>query len=165
MIVLGKDKIDTRFNIDDNGTITALDGTVQETKKDGYEFFHKQRVHSILMWTKFGYRDTKIWDIHHLDENKLNNNINNLVFLTHSKHTSLHFKNVKKGNLSEEHKKKLSEAHKGKKHSKETKKKISESHIGMKGKHHSEETKIKLSKAIKGKNWKKDPITGKRIWY
>ena len=64
--------------------------------------------------------------------------------------------------LSEETKRKLSEAHKGKspwckgKHlSEETKRKLSESHKGqkspMKGKHLSEETKRKLSQSHKGK--------------
>ena len=58
--------------------------------------------------------------------------------------------------ISNETKKKLSEAHRGKKLSHETKKKLSETHKGkttwMKGKHHSEETKKKLSEAIKGKH-------------
>ena len=54
--------------------------------------------------------------------------------------------------LSEEHKKKLSEAHKGLKASEETKKKISES---LKGRQHSEETKKKISDAHKGVKRKK----------
>ncbi len=54
-----------------------------------------------------------------------------------------------------EHKKNMSEAMKGKKHSKETKKKMSKSHIGLniwtKGKSRSDETKRKISKGHKGK--------------
>ena len=50
--------------------------------------------------------------------------------------------------LSEEHKKKLSEAHKGKQLSEETKRKISESEKGRKI---SEETKRKIGKASKGR--------------
>ena len=76
-----------------------------------------------------------------------------LIFLTHSEHSALP--------KSEEHKRKLSEAHKGernsmfgKKHSKETRRKISEANKGntkMLGKHLSEESKRKISEAMKGK--------------
>lgn len=48
---------------------------------------------------------------------------------------------------SEETKKKISETLKGKKHSEETKKKLSEAH---KGKHASEETRRKISETLKG---------------
>ena len=90
---------------------------------------------------------------------------------------------MKGRHFSEEHKRKLSEAHKGKKvteetrrkislyqkgnqwrkdkHcSEETKKKMSEVH---KGKSHSEERKRKISEAMKGKHWKL--VDGKRVWY
>jgi len=59
--------------------------------------------------------------------------------------------------MSEEHKKKISEANKGKpsskgmlgkKHSEEARRKMSES---QKGKHHTEEAKRKISEALKGK--------------
>ena len=63
---------------------------------------------------------------------------------------------VNKGkHLSEEQKRKMSEAHKGKHHSEETKRKMSEARKGLlKGKHWklSEETRRKLSKNRKGKN-------------
>ena len=32
MIILGKDKLDERYNIDDNGVITDLQGNVQKTQ-------------------------------------------------------------------------------------------------------------------------------------
>lgn len=93
-----------------------------------------------------------------------------LIFLTKSEHRSLHMKhmgiygyNHKKvtghgtmysKHLTDEQKKKLSEAHKGKAPwnkgkpmSEETKRKISESN---KGKYHSEESKRKMSEAHKG---------------
>ena len=101
------------------------------------------------MWTKYGYRDTKIWVIHHKDEDPLNNNINNLVFLTKAEHASLHKKGVKYG---EEIKKKMSESRKGENN-------------GMYGKHFSEETKKKMSEKKKGKHWKIDENTRKRVWY
>ena len=57
--------------------------------------------------------------------------------------------------ISEETKRKMSEAKMGKKYSEETKKKLSEAKMGEKnhmyGKHHSEETKQKLSEANMGK--------------
>jgi len=78
------------------------------------------------------------------------------------------------GPCSEEHKKKISEAHKGKKLSEETKKKLSEAHKGF---HHSEEARKKMSESHKGKSsprkgkpsprkgkhWKL--VDGKRVWY
>ena len=73
-----------------------------------------------------------------------------LIFLTSREHNSLHHKGKL---ISEETRKKLSEARKGNKyalgyhHTDETKKKIGEA---RKGKHRSEETRKKLSEAAKG---------------
>ena len=73
-----------------------------------------------------------------------------LIFLTSREHNSLHHKGKL---ISEEHKKKVSEAGKGNKHalgyhhSEETKKKISEA---RKDKPRSEETKKKMREAAKG---------------
>lgn len=87
----------------------------------------------------------------------------NLIFLTPSEHISLHAKITpnkrcegKHWKNSEEHKRKQ----KDKKMSEESKKKISEAH---KGKPFSEEHKRKLSENLKGKHWK--VINGKRVWY
>ena len=80
-----------------------------------------------------------------------NRPVSELIFLTISEHSRLHMKGK---HLSEEHKKKLREAMKGKQHalgckrSEETKKKMSEA---QKGKLISEEHKKKISEAIKGK--------------
>jgi hypothetical protein len=57
-----------------------------------------------------------------------------LIFLTKAEHTRLHSKGKK---LSEETKRKLSEAHKGKKFNL--------------GRHHSEETKIKIRNKLLGR--------------
>lgn len=97
--------------------------------------------------------------IHHLDGDKTNNDILNLVCMTikehnsyHAKHKTKKQKDCRKGcTFSEEHIKNLSIAGKGKKVSEETKKKISEANKGkpsvMKGKHLSEETKKKISES------------------
>lgn len=68
-----------------------------------------------------------------------------LIFMTCSDHLKLHNKGK---TVSEELKRKNSEAHKGKRHSEETRKKMSKS---QKGKKLSEETKRKLSETHKGK--------------
>lgn len=187
MIILGKDKVDERYNIDDNGVITDLQGNVQKTKfHHNRPIFKSQYIHKIQMWTKFGYRDTKIWVIHHIDQNKLNNSIDNLEFKTRSEHIKLHKKGI---HHSAETKKKISIGNKGihyywkgKKFSEEHKSKLSDCHIGFKGHHHSDESKKKMSEAHKGKklsketkkklseqkknrHWKINPETGKRIWF
>jgi hypothetical protein len=152
---------------------------------------------------------TQVWDCHHkmelietgavVDCSRqdlvdwgiyYNRPADELIFLAHGEHQILH----KKGKLhhSEEIKKKISEAHKGKSttwkgryHSEEskrkmseawdyskhftaeTRKKMSEAHKGhtgwFKGKHHSEEAKKKLSTVRKGKHWKL--VDGHRVWY
>lgn len=85
-----------------------------------------------------------------------------LIFLKNSEHAKLH-RSVQK--ISEETRRKNSEAHKGVHFSEETRKKMSKSHKSHniseetrrklseagKGKHLSEETKIKLREAQKGK--------------
>ena len=91
-----------------------------------------------------------------------------LIFLTKSEHKTLHHKGKK---LSEEHKKKISEANKGNIISEETRKKLSDAHKNISeetrkklsdakkgnknhlGKHHSEETKNKLSEKSKGNTY------------
>ena len=78
------------------------------------------------------YHDCKLDEndiIHHADFDKSNNHPSNLICMSQKAHLILHnFREVNKGiPKSEEHKKKLSEAHKGKHHTDETKNKISES--------------------------------------
>lgn len=70
-----------------------------------------------------------------------------LKFVTRDEHGKLHNKGK---HLSEETRKKMSEAHKGKS-------------TWNKGKSMTEETKLKLREALKGKTWKL--IDGKRVWF
>lgn len=152
-----KDKIYEDFFIDpETAIITDKNGVVQETHiKNGRPCFHSIHIHRIQVHTHLGYKKGLV--IHHLDHNKMNNSLANLVYLTTSEHMVIH---TKGRTLSEETKLKLSKkrsedvkrkiakASKGRKHSEETKQKISESN---KGKKRSEEIKLKLSKAKQGK--------------
>ncbi len=120
MIVLGKDKTLDNYFIDENGVITDQFGNIQELKFYGGErpCFKGVPIHRIMMYTFYGYRNGKQWAIHHLDENKLNNSLNNLVYLTRLEHIKLH----KKGNKNKFY---------GKHHTEETKRKISETLTGQ----------------------------------
>ena len=147
-----KDKIFPEYFIDPiTAVITNSKGEIQKTSihKDGYAYFKSMAIHKIQAHTHYGYK--KYYAIHHIDKNKLNNSLSNLVYLTCSEHNIIH----KKGKiLSEETKRKLSEALKGKILSEETKRKLSEALKGknnpMYGKQLSEETKRKMSEAQKG---------------
>ena len=92
------------------------------------------------MYTFYEFRDGHKWVIHHIDENKFNNKLSNLVYITRSEHTRLH-----------------STGHKGywlgKKHTIETKRKMSKA---QKNKVFSEETRKKLSEAAKRRIYPKD---------
>ena len=85
------------------------------------------------------------------------------VFYNITDETKKKISEAKKGKkmkpFSDEHKRKLSEANKGKKLSEETKIKLSEA---KKGKKHSEETKKKMSEAKKGKKHSEESINKMR---
>ena len=147
-----KDTIFPDFFIDpETAVITNSKGEIQKIKiKDGRPYFKSMDIHRIQVHTNLGYK--KDYDIHHIDENKMNNSLSNLVYLTKSEHSKIHKKIGR--TFSEETKQKLSEALKGRTFSEETKQKLSEA---LKGRTLSEETKQKMSKSHKGLN--KD-----RIW-
>ena len=126
-----KDKIFPEYFIDPvTAIITNSKGEIQKTKINEYgrPCFHCMAIHRIQVHTHLGYKLGM--DIHHLDENKLNNSLSNLVYLTRSEHAKIHNKIGKK--LSEETKRKMSETQKGKILSEETKRKISEANKGEK---------------------------------
>ena len=130
-----KDKIFPEYFIDPiTAIITNSNGEIQKIKiRDGRPYFKGHKLYEWQVHTHLGYK--KDYDIHHIDENKMNNSLSNLVYLTRSEHIKMHNKGKK---LSEETKKKMSEVHKGNKN--------------MLGKQHSEETKKKISESHKGKN-------------
>ena len=103
---------------------------------------------------------TQVWDCHHMTETWWNCSkqelIDNecyynrkaceLIFLTHAEHARLHMKN-----MSDETRRKISEANRRRTHSDDTRRKISET---MKCVHRSEETRKKMSDAAK-RRWAK----------
>ena len=98
MIITGENKL-TLFNRRNKKYYVSDDGTIFDSKfkilktwinKNGYEMFGSCPVHKIVKYTIDGYRDGKIWHIHHLDGNKLNNHISNLVYIHWSDHSKIH---------------------------------------------------------------------------
>ena len=176
-----KDIILEDFFIDPiTAVITNSKGEVQKTciHKDGRAYFKRHAVHQWQVHTNLGYK--KDYDIHHIDENKMNNSLSNLVYLTHSEHSKIHNKIGKKlsdetkqklseakKNMSEETKRKMSEAKKNM--SEETKRKMSEAKKGENhpfyGKHHSQESKRKMSEALKEKIWINNGVISKRVQF
>ena len=165
-----KDTILEDFFIDPiTAIITNSKGEIQKTYiKRGRAYFKSMAIHQIQIHTHIGYK--KGYDIHHLDENKMNNSLSNLVYLTHSEHSKLHHKGKiisneakikmsiahKRENLSEETRRKMSDSQKGKKLSEETRRKMSDS---RKRENLSEETRRKLSEAGTGE---RNHMYGKR---
>lgn len=98
--------------------------------------------------------------VHHIDFDATNNDPANLLWLTQSEHMKIH-----SNSMTEETRKKMSDSHKGKKHSEETKRKIGDAQRGEKshmyGKHQSEEWKMKilLSHRKPVEQWSKDGTT------
>ena len=135
-----KDTILEDFFIDPiTAIITNSKGEIQKTYiKGGRPVFKKHWIHQWQVHTHYGWKQGM--DIHHLDENKMNNSLSNLVYLTHSEHSKMHNKGKK---LSEETKRKLSEAHKRE--------------------NLSEETKRKISEALKVKIWINNGVISKRV--
>lgn len=107
----------------------AKTGEVQPLKMNNSRpTFKGLYVHQIMAHTFYGYKPDFV--VHHLDENKLNNALSNLVYLTREEHTSLHSTIL----LHNETRVKLSAASKGRKYGPR-----------------SEETRAKLSAVKKGK--------------
>lgn len=164
-----RNRILENYSIDpETAVITNSKGEIQKTYINrGRPEFKKMAIHVIQVHTHVGYKQG--FDIHHIDENKMNNSLSNLVYLTRSKHAKIHHKgenNVMFGkHHSEETKQKMSEAHKNM--SEATKRKISAANKGENnpfyGKHHSSETKRKISEASKDRIWINNAIVNKLV--
>ena len=135
--------------------------------------FCKEDLSKIKNYDKAIADTTQVWDCHHMAETwwnctakdlianecYYNRKACELIFLTHAEHISLHMKGK---HLSDETRKKISDALKGCTLSEETRKKISEAMKGKKLKPFTDEHRKKMSEAKKGKTWK--VIDGKRVW-
>lgn len=160
-----KDTILENYSINPvTAIITNSKGEIQKTSihKNGYVYFKNMYIHIIQAHTNYGYK--KGFDVHHIDENKLNNSLSNLIYLTKSEHTIIH----KKGkHCTEDVKRKIRKANKGKSHSEETKLKISKAikgeRNGMFGKHHSEDVKNKISYSSKDRIWINNGVISKML--
>ena len=148
-----RNKILNDFFIDPvTAIITNSKGEIQKTKIiDGRPVFKSMEIHKIQVHTHIGYK--KDYVIHHIDHNKMNNALSNLVYLTNSEHMKIHSETRV---FSEETRIKMSESRTGNKNSmygkhrpEETKRKISES---LRGRRLSEETKRKISESLKMRN-------------
>lgn len=58
---------------------------------DGYKVFNGKKVHRIIMENNIGRKLLTKEIVHHIDGNKLNNNIDNLQILTREEHNKIHF--------------------------------------------------------------------------
>lgn len=120
MIRLSKTRTLDNYFIDENAVITDINGNVQKqnTNVDGRPVFKGFFIHRIMMYTFYGYKEL---DIHHMDRDKQNNKLSNLIYLTKSEHMSLH-------------RIKTSPWNKGLKTPDEVKLKISKNHADVNGK-------------------------------
>ena len=139
--------------------------------KDGYYIISSSKegnrgkpLHRLIYEDYYDIKIPKDFIIHHLDGNKVNNDIENLRMMTSHEHMSLHNKGNKYSvgrKLSDETKQKIGKSMEGFKHSEETRRKMSESRKGKNnpfyGKHHSKETITKIIEQQKGEKscmWK-----------
>ena len=106
---------------------------------------HTTRVNRLVLETYRPIENAHLYHAHHENRIRDDNRLENLEWELIPEHLSEHARNV-----SEETRRKLSEANKGKVLSEETRRKLSEAH---KGKLVSEETRRKRSEANKGNQW------------
>lgn len=104
-----KNKVHENYLIDENGIIYDLNNIPQKTSiHQGRPEFKKFAIHRLVMHSFIGYKEGM--DIHHLNEDKFDNRLANLVYLTRAEHISYHA-----ANRNEETKNKLKNANLGEK--------------------------------------------------
>ena len=126
---------DSRYEISDFGRVKKDGEILGLGENGGYQCICGMGLHH-LVYTIFSgdIVDTSKFIVHHRDENIYNNRFDNLQKMTISEHTSLHHSGK---HLSEETRKKMSEAKSGDKHH-------------FYGKHLSEETRKNCLRPMQG---------------
>lgn len=151
-----KNKVYEDYLIDENGIIYDLNNIPQKTYLyKNRPLFKAHGVHKYVIHSFIGYVEDKV--IHHINEDKLDNSLSNLVYMDPGEHMKLH-KSGKtpwnkgiKMDLSEEARKKMSDAKKGKR---------SNSY----GKPRSQTTKDAISKSNRGRIWMNNGVVNKRVY-
>lgn len=104
------------------------------------------KVHDLVAETYVPNPEGKKY-IHHIDGNKLNNSVDNLLWVTREEHAAIHSDKKSMTYIyTDDFKSKIAESHKGKTISDETRRKISEA---LGGKKHTEEHVRKIAEARK----------------
>lgn len=79
------------FFISDEGKIYDAEGVEQELKifpSHPYYHFKSRKVHKLMAHSFFGYKEG--FDVHHKNQVKTDNRLQNLIYLTRAEHRSLH---------------------------------------------------------------------------
>ena len=86
-----KNELIPGYFISDEGKIYDAEGVEQKTyikRLMGYSLFKKKRVHELVIHSFLGYKEGHV--IHHKNQVKTDNRIQNLVYLTRSEHCRIH---------------------------------------------------------------------------
>lgn len=86
-----KNSIIPGYFISEEGKIYDSNGVEQEQKfcqSRGYFYFKRHGVHQMMAHSFFGYKEG--FDVHHKNEIKTDNRLDNLMYLTRADHISLH---------------------------------------------------------------------------
>ena len=117
--------------------------------KDGETVFRS--IHRLVLESFVGPRTNGMVCRHFPDRNPLNNRLDNLQWGTNQENSDdkiIHGTTLRGTKLTKEHRRKLSESHKGKKQSAEHVLKRVAAHVGMK---RSLKTRLRISQALRGK--------------
>ena len=172
MIRIRNEVFNDYFIDPETAIITDKNGIVQETTiKDGRRYWKGAPVYKIQMHTHKGYVPKMA--IHHLDKNKLNDALSNLMYVSNKEHADFHSEELSQGYertdeikqkisasvkkiMTPEYRKEISEKTKAAM-TEEVREKLRKLRLGKspwnKGKKHTEETREKIRKSCCGFFW------------